>query len=378
MVRTSENQRKPDSVPDRHTVSIIIVTYNGLNYLATCLHSVFCDVLDTDEVIVIDNKSTDGSPQFMQETFPAVRVIENQDNHGFAAACNQGACLATGDVLVFLNQDTEVRPGWLSGLVEALDAERGVGLTTSRLLLMAAPDRIHLCGQDVHYTGLVFGRGYGQPAASQDVPGDVNAVSGASFAIRRELWERLGGFDESLYMYYEETDLSWRAQLAGYRCRYAPDSQALHDYRPDRPSESRLYYSFRNRTLLLLKNWRGITLLLLLPALLVAELLELGLALTQGWRGLRAKGKSYWWIATHLAQVRRMRASAQAQRRVSDVAILLSLVADIRPTTDDPGIAQHLIVAVANIIFRVNRGIALWLLRRLPSNAPGAENGARP
>lgn len=361
-----------DAASPRPTACIVIVTYNGLRYLDRCLATVFQQLGEQDEVIIVDNCSTDGGPQFIREFYPAARLVENRRNCGFAAACNQGARLATGRVLVFLNQDTEVQPGWLDGLVEALDSRSDVGLTTSRLLLMSSPDRINLCGQDVHYTGLVFGRGYGKAAASHSLPCDVDAVSGASFAISRELWERLGGFDECFFMYYEETDLSWRAHLAGYRCRYVPTSLAWHDYHRSALTETALYYSFRNRALLLLKSWSCGALLLLAPALLTAELLEVGLVLMQGRRGLRAKVRSNGWIALHLRQIHRMHAAAQAQPRVPDAVILRSLAADIRPTPDDFGVVSRTIVALANGLFRANRQAALWLLGSV------APDGQRP
>lgn len=360
------------------TVSIVIVTYNGRPYLANCLTSVLAQAGHDVKVVVVDNKSSDGSPQFIREHFPAVRLAENRENRGFAAACNQGAQVANGDVLIFLNQDTVVFPGWLAELVAPLALQDDVGLTTSRLRLMSDPDRLHLCGQDVHFTGLVFGRGYGQPAASQPTPCDVDAVSGASFAIRRELWQRLGGFDEALYMYYEETDLSWRVRWAGYRCRYAPDSVALHDYRSSAPSVGRLYYSFRNRALLLLRNWQPGTLLLLAPALLAAELLEWGQALAQGRRGLRAKLRSYRWLFTHGGQVRQMRADVQAQRRVTDAAMLASMTAVVDPVENNYHPALRAFIAGANLLFRLNRRAALRVLGGGRGAAPSAKEEAQP
>ena len=163
--------------------SIVIVSYNGRKYLANCLASVLAQAGEAGEVVVVDNKSADGSAPFIQEHFPTVRLLQNQENRGFAAACNQGARAAKGRVLVFLNQDTVVLPGWLDGLLQALAAGGNIGLATSQLRLMRDPDTLHLCGQDVHYTGLVFGSGYGRPTASQARVCDVNAVSGASFAM---------------------------------------------------------------------------------------------------------------------------------------------------------------------------------------------------
>ena len=155
---------------------------------------------------------------------------------------------------------------------------------------------------------------------------------GASFGIRRELWERLGGFDETLFMYYEETDLSWRASVGRLSVSLRGGVEALHDLAPGTPGDARLYYNPRNRMLLLLKHWHVGTLLLLSPALLVAEVLDWGLALENGWRGVRAKGKGYWWIGTHVAELRRMRV-APAERRLPDAALLRLLAANVRPAT---------------------------------------------
>ncbi len=351
-----------DSPPAKPTVSVIIVTANGLPYLDRCLAAVMREVDDRDTVIVVDNGSTDGGPQFIRKAYPRVRLVANRENCGFARACNQGAALATGCILVFLNQDTEVQAGWLGGLIAPLQEGNDVGLTTSCLLLMSAPDRIDLCGQDVHYTGLVFGRGHGKPAARAGGPCDVDAVSGASFAIGRELWDQLQRLDQGFFMYYEETDLSWRAQLAGFRCRYVPESRAFHDYRRHH-SDLRLYYSFRNREIMLLKNWSLPTLALLAPALLIAELLELGLALSHGWRGARAKALSLGWIALHLRQIRRMRAAARTQRTLPDAHLLSSLTAEVRPTIE-LGPTAHVLVALANGVFRANRWAAVRLLER--------------
>lgn len=348
-------------------VSAIVVSYNGRRYLDDCLRTVLEQLVPGDELIVVDNASTDDSPDLVRERYPEARLVRNTENRGFAAACNRGARLASGEVLVFLNQDTWVQPGWLWALIDCLQREETVGLTTSQVLMMSDPDRVHLCGQDVHFTGLVFGRGYAMRATSLQDACDVNAISGGSFAIRRKLWEKLGGFDETLYMYYEDTDLSWRAQMAGYRCRYAPASQVLHDYRPDSPSDSRLYYTFRNRWLLLLKNWRLPTLALLTPAFLVAEMLELGLALKVGRRGIRAKARSYGWIATHLGAVRRMRAAAQAGRTVSDAEILAKYLVILQPQEMPMRAVGNLCIAACNVLFALNYHIvhALCRLARL-------------
>ena len=321
-----------ETKPQKRT-SIIIVTYNGSAYLEQCLTSVQRDSGIDSEIIVVDNASIDGSADFVQSRYPDMVLVRNKINRGFAAACNQGAQIATGHILVFLNQDTRVEPSWLEALVRGLDQEGTIGLTTSKILLMSQPDRIHLCGQDIHYTGLAFGRGFLSLADNMSRPEEVAAVSGASFAVRREVWEKLSGFDETFYMYYEETDLSWRAQLAGYRCLYVPGSVIYHDYRAAQISTSALYFSNRNRYVVLLKNWRWPTLLLLSPGLLLAELIEWGLMLAHGRRGLQAKVRANLWVLTHLRDIGRLHARTQAGRKVSDAAILKRRTYWLRPRT---------------------------------------------
>ena len=346
------------------SASIIIVTYNGRHYLDGCLASVQRELGPGDELIVVDNASADGTAEFLQARFPWVTLIRNAENRGFAPACNQGAALAGGDVLVFLNQDTRVEPRWLSALAAGLEGRDGAGLVTSQLLLLSRPGRVQMCGQDVHFSGLVFGRGFGLPAGTLDTPGPVAAVCGASFAIRRELWQALGGFDETLYMYYEETDLSWRARLRGHRSGYAPGSVVYHDYLPAQPNPTRFYYTARNRYLLIGKNWRLRTLFLLLPGLALAEAVDWFLALAMGGQGLRAKARANLWLLRHPGRIRAQRAAAQAGRTAGDAAILAERVHRLTPLETELGPAGRAAVAVCNALFQINHRLALALCRR--------------
>jgi GT2 family glycosyltransferase len=347
----------------KEKASVIIVTYNGRHYLDDCLRSVHDELRSGDEVIVVDNGSGDGSAGFVSDHYPQARLLRNAENRGFAAACNQGAAMASGEVLVFLNQDTQVTPEWLRALAEGLGGGHTVGLTTSKALVMSQPERIQACGQDVHYAGLVFARGFGEPAGSLDAAEVVGAVAGCSFAMRREVWQELGGFDETLYMYYEETDLSWRARMRGYRSAYVPDSVVYHDHRPSTASASRLYHSARNRRIVLLKNWRWQTLFLLAPGLLVAELVEWGLALRQGWVGLKAKLHADLWLARHPGLISRLHTDAQKGRSVSDADILAERVDALLPQEMAVGTVGSVSIAICNALFALNHRLTHVLNR---------------
>lgn len=298
-------------------VSVIIVNYNGQAYLDKCLHSLLLGFNKDDEIILVDNASTDGSAEHVAQTFPTVRIIYSDINQGFAGGCNLGGRRATGQYLAFLNPDTVVVPGWLDALIAALEADPRMGLATSKILLLDDRDRINTCGNEMHYTGLTLCRGLGTNCDTLTRGGEVSAVSGAAFAIRRELFEALHGFDESFFMYMEDTDLSWRARLAGYRCLYVPDSVVYHDYTL-RFGPQKTFYQERNRYVMLLKGLQWRTLLLLLPALLLAELVTWGFVIVRERRQWANKARAYAWVWGHWPDILASRRQTQALRRVRD------------------------------------------------------------
>lgn len=356
--------RERPARPDGAAVSVIIVTYNGLGYLERCLSSVMEQVRPDDELIVVDNGSTDGGPEYVEGRVPDVQIIRNVENVGFAPACNQGARRARGSILVFLNQDTKIEHGWLEAWVRAVNGTRS-GLFTSKVLIMGQPDRIQLAGQDVHHTGLVFGRGHMAEADDLSRRCEVGAVAGPSFAIRRDLWNELGGFDETFFMYYEETDLSWRAQLLGHTCVYVPDSRVQHDYRTLQGSSRRLFHASRNRYLMILKTWRWPTLILLGPSLVLAELIDLRLALESGWLGLRAKARAFLWLLSRPGEIVRKHRAVQRTRRVTDADVLNERTYRLTPRAMRLGPFGRLLVTVCNGLFSANHRFAQAICRAL-------------
>ena len=307
--------------PSRSAASLIIVNYNGRGYLERCLQSLFRSLQAGDQVILVDNASADGSADGLEERYPDIEVLRSPKNLGFAAGCNLGASLARGEYLVFLNPDTVVEPGWLEPLVAALQSDPWIGLATPKILLLAQPDRINTAGNDIHLTGLTLCRGAGLDRGALSEPAELSAVSGAAFIIRRQLFEALGGFDPDFFMYMEDTDLSWRARLSGYRCLYVPDSLVYHDYTLRfRPNKT--FYQERNRYQMLLKNLRWRSLLVLFPALLLAELVTWGFVITKEPLQWRDKLKAYAWVCTHWGKIMEKRKNTQALRAAKDADLL--------------------------------------------------------
>jgi GT2 family glycosyltransferase len=289
------------------SVSVIVVGFNSLPHLERCFTSLLSQTYPGQtEILFVDNCSDDGSVDFVRALFPEVRVLTTSANLGYAGGNNTGARHAGGEVLGFLNPDTEVAADWLSELVRPLVLDASIGLTTSKVLMMDAPETINTCGNSVSLAGITWCRGAGQRARDFVEDADVPAISGCSFAIRASLFDQLGGFDERFFMYLEDTDLSWRARVAGYRCRFVASSIVLHDYRLSL-SPWKIGLIERNRYRMLGKHLSVRGVLALGPALAMAEVLTWGYAALNGPSYLVAKAKATAWAFTQIGPVIRTR-----------------------------------------------------------------------
>jgi len=341
--------------------SIIIVNYNANEKLLRCLESVLCDLQSDCEVLVVDNDSSDGIADRIETDFAAVRLMRSQTNLGFGGGNNLGAGEARGKYLVFLNPDTLVQRGWLEALLAPFNSDARAGLVTSKILLFDDPTLINTCGNVVHFTGLTLCRGLGQPREAFGEAQEVDAVSGAAFAIRRDLFEELNGFDEDTFLYMEDTDLSWRARLSGWRCLYAPDSIVLHHYTL-RITPLKVFYQERNRYLMLMKSLRWPTLFVLLPAQLLAELMTWGFVIYSDRANFANKLRAYAWIIDNWRAVRRKRRETQAARRVPDRELLRHTTFRVDFDQASSGIVGTLAQVVFNPLFFVLKGLALTLI----------------
>lgn len=302
-------------------VSIIIVSYNGRDKLRACLASVQATVGGACETIVVDNVSSDGSVAMVKTEYPEVRLIRARTNNGFGAGNNLGVQTARGEYVVFLNPDTIVEAGWLDALLAPLETNPRIGMVTAKIVLADQPERLNTCGNTIHLTGLTLCRGMGAYHTSFAQAGEVDAISGAAFAMRREVFTALGGFDADFFLYMEDTDLSWRARLAGWQIWYTPYSLIRHTYSL-RLSPRKVFYQERNRYLMLLKCLRWPTMLVLLPALLLAEVMTWGFVLWNDRTNLGNKLGAYAWIITHWRDIMQKRQTTQALRQISDRELL--------------------------------------------------------
>lgn len=180
-------------------------------------------------VIICDNGSKDGTPERVRQKFPGVQVIELGTNLGFARACNRGADVGSGEMIVLLNNDVECRPDFLECVARPLDGDQRVGSVAS-LLLQPGEARIESFGLVVDPTLAAYPRLRNRPIdeAQSTTPSVLAGPSGAAGAYRREAWQAVDGLDEAVFSYGEDADLALRLQAAGWSTAAASDAVAIH------------------------------------------------------------------------------------------------------------------------------------------------------
>jgi GT2 family glycosyltransferase len=299
--------------PNPPAVSAIVLAYLDEPWLERCVRGLLASTDVRVEVVLVDNGCTSGAVGRLA-ALPGVVVVRPGENLGFAGGCDAGAAVATGEVLALVNGDAVAAPDALAALAEAA-LEPGVGVATASVRLADDPTRLNTAGNPLHYLGLVWSGGFGRPAAEYPSRREVPLASGAACALRRSLWERLGGFAPEYFAYHEDAELSWRCRQLGLSVVYVPDAVVVHRYEFSRTARKQ-YLLERNRWIFLLTLAGGRTLLLTAPALVAFELAVTALAAAQGW--LPAKVRGWAWLLRHAGWVRRRRRRLQSERTVPD------------------------------------------------------------
>ncbi len=242
-------------------VTVIILNWNGKAFIGCCLDSVFAQDYPALEVIVVDNGSSDGSPDIVREGYKNVVLIETGKNLGFGGGNNIGIDRAGGDYILILNNDAELDPLCIGEMKRALDKDPRFGACASKIYVPDPPDALDAAGITVFPDGLSIGRGRLEAASRYDREEEVFFASGCCALYRKEMLEdiRLGKeyYDEDFFAYADDTDLGWRARIRGWRCIYAPSARArhLHSASSGTYSAFKAYLVERNRMWLMVKNF---------------------------------------------------------------------------------------------------------------------------
>ena len=314
-------------------VAVVIPSWNGVDEIGACLDSLL-DQSVAAHIIVVENGSSDGSLEFIQTTYPSVEVLAQKKNLGFAGGVNVGICKAMNDDyqhVALLNNDAVADKDWLKHLLEALRGNASAGIVTCKLM---SEDKQHIDSTGDQYTtwGLPFPRDRDVEASkAHNAPAEVFGASGGASLYRSTMLEEVGLFDEDFFAYYEDVDLSFRAQLAGWKVLYEPKAEAYHAT----GSTSRkikgftTYQTFKNFPILFWKNVPTQLVPKMLPRFMIAHasIYVSSLLGGRGWPATKGALRALILFPKKLIQ----RRNIQKNRKVSVDYINSILVHDLPP-----------------------------------------------
>lgn len=251
--------------------SIVILNLNGMKHLSPCIDSIHNQDFTDYEIIIVDNASTDTSVTFLEENYPDVLLVRNATNRGFAGGCNDGAEIASGEYLFFLNNDTVLSSSFFSHLEHAIQKYPDYGMYAPKMIY---PDgRINSTGIFISLSGAVWDRGLKE----QDTYGTSDEVfgpCGGAAVYTREVFFQAGRFDEDFFIFMEDADLAFRTHLLGWKCRFIPEASVIHHHggTVGVGSDFSVYYGNRNIIWFPLKNFPFRILFFSLPLIIIRAL----------------------------------------------------------------------------------------------------------
>ena len=314
--------------------SIIVVNFNGGESILRCVASILNSEYPSFEIAVIDNGSKDGSPDLLATHFREngrVKLIRNAKNLGPAAARNIGAQISNGKYLAFLDNDTQTEPRWLIQALEVMESDSKIGAVQCKLLLLDQHDKFDYAGDYLSQYGFLVQRvnsGATDTGRLNEVV-SIFAAKSAGMIVRRDVFDRAGGFDEDYFIYMEETDLCWRIWLSGYKVVFVPNSVVYHNFGQAAKLGSRRvkflakYHGTKNYIVTMLKNLELANLVKIVP---VHICLWIGIFL---WHIAMGRLEEASWIrkgvmynVVHLRHIWAKREAIQSSRKVSDSRLM--------------------------------------------------------
>ncbi|AIQ38139.1 MULTISPECIES: glycosyltransferase family 2 protein [Paenibacillus] len=237
-------------------ISVIIVNFNGADYIGDCLDSLINQTYNNFEIIVLDNNSTDNSIDIIRE-YPSVHLIKSEKNHGFAKGNNLAIKEAKGEYIALLNNDATAKASWLEQMANALDQNEELGSCGCKIISYFDQQLLDSTGLLINVSGMSRTRGRNESVQKYDVSEHILIPSGCAALYRKKALDEVGLFDEDFFCYCEDTDLGFRLQLAGWKCLYVSEAIVYHRYSSSAGKYSlfKTYLIERNHYWFVIKNY---------------------------------------------------------------------------------------------------------------------------
>jgi GT2 family glycosyltransferase len=287
-------------------VAIIILNWNGKNYLEQFLPSVLASTYLPLNIVLADNASTDDSIVFVRTHYPQITIITLSQNFGFAKGYNEALKKVKADYYVLLNSDVAVSSGWIEPIIALMEKDRAIGACQPKILMQSNKSMFEYAGAAggwIDYLGYPFARGRIFDVCEEDkgqyqTNEKIFWASGAAFFISTNAYHAMGGFDEYFFAHQEEIDLCWRLQLAGYSIMVCPTSEVYHVGGGTLPKGNRqkVYLNFRNNLIMLFKN-------LSLSTKWYIILIRLCLDAIAAWKALLTQGQINYFLGVAQAHI---------------------------------------------------------------------------
>ena len=291
------------------SLSVVIVAWNSAEYLARTLPALASELLPGDEVIIVDNDSSDDLELVVATHLPAATILAMGGNVGYTSAVNHGAAVAVGNLLVVLNPDAMPEPGFGAAIRRpATDGSSWAAWMALVVCHEGGRRVVNSNGNPVHFTGFSWAGGHGSEVPVATGPRTLPAAaSGACLAVPLESWDRIGGFSSDFFLYQEDTDLSLRIRSGGEQIGIVGDAVVDHDYDFGRSGQKWLWLE-RNRWAMIIRNYPAALIAGLAPALVATELALIPVAARGGWlpQKLAAWGQVIRWLPRLLGERRRI------------------------------------------------------------------------
>ncbi len=292
-------------------VAVVILNWNGRNFLESFLPSVIASTYPGLEIIVADNASTDQSVEFLQSNYPLVSLIQNDKNYGFAEGYNRVIALLDFEYFILLNSDVEVSSNWIEPVIDFMESDINIAVAQPKILSYSKRNNFEYAGAAGGYLdalGYPFCRGRIFDTVEEDLEqyddsSEIFWASGAAFFIKRKYWLETGGFDPDFFAHMEEIDLCWRLKNLGYKIVFCPKSKVFHVGGGTLNAESpfKTFLNFRNNLVMLQKNLNSVNAFLIIFIRFWLDLLSLIKYLVDGKpQNALAISKAHFYFFAHL------------------------------------------------------------------------------